>query len=174
MKKLILSLGSNLGDKNQNLINATTELCKSFGPPLCSKVYTSDAVGYIEQPSFFNIVLEFNLIPKKIPSFDPQQVIKITQEIERKMGRKKTAPKGPRIIDIDVLFIDLIRYSAINLEIPHPRLFERSFIAMPLSELSSFAELSKCFNFTSQFDNTCKIEHAATAAFNQTMLLSFP
>jgi 2-amino-4-hydroxy-6-hydroxymethyldihydropteridine diphosphokinase len=69
------------------------------------------------------------------------------------LGRKRDIPKGPRIIDLDILFINDLKIQTDLVNIPHPRLFERSFVVLPLSELPGFSDLKEHFSFPSEFSN---------------------
>jgi 2-amino-4-hydroxy-6-hydroxymethyldihydropteridine diphosphokinase len=75
-------------------------------------------------------------------------------DIEHEMGRNRDIPKGPRIIDLDILFWGTSQLHTDNLEVPHPRLFERSFVVLPLAELPGFNDLQQKFSFTFSFPNS--------------------
>ncbi|MCF8058036.1 MAG: 2-amino-4-hydroxy-6-hydroxymethyldihydropteridine diphosphokinase [Bacteriovoracaceae bacterium] len=147
---LILSTGTNLGNRLENLVNAKEELCKHFSLLEESNVYESPAVDYTLQPDFLNQVLEF-----KIPEENPYEVLYIINSIENDFGRSRVIDKGPRTLDIDILFWKTEIIDNDKLTIPHPRLFNRSFIVLPLKELSGFTNLSEKFEFPKTFDNTC-------------------
>ena len=74
--------------------------------------------------------------------------------LELELGRKKYIDKGPRVIDLDILFIGLEKINTPILTVPHPRLFERSFILLPLKELSFYKELDKSFTIPSSIPPT--------------------
>ena len=143
-----IATGSNLGDRLLNLNEAKSHLQKHFSLISESRVYESAAVDYVDQPNFYNQVLEFELT-----SDNPETVMTFLLSIEKIMGRNRIIPKGPRLIDIDILFWGLEKIQTPNLEIPHPRLFERSFVVLPLSELPGFKILESHFNFNYSFDN---------------------
>ncbi len=146
---LFIATGSNLGDKLLHLKEARDILSTHFKFIAESRIYESPAVDYLNQPNFYNQVLEF-----KVPDELPQNVIKKLLEIENLMGRNRIIPKGPRVIDIDILFWNFDQISLPDLTIPHPRLFERSFVVLPLSELPGFLILKTKFSFKFTFDNT--------------------
>jgi len=146
---LFIATGSNQGDRRKNLLTAIDNLSKIFHLIAASRIYESPAVDFLNQPDFYNQVLEF-----KVPTSSPSAVMTILLEIEKEMGRNREIPKGPRIIDLDILFWDLEEITTDNVIIPHPRLFERSFVVLPLSELPGFLQLKKKFSFPPQFDNT--------------------
>ena len=147
MNALILALGSNQGDREKNLLLSISELKKNFKFLEESRIYHSEAVDYTQQPSFYNQVLSF-----KKPSKNPQEVLEKILEVEKHLGRVRHIPRGPRTIDIDILFYGLRPVCEKNLQIPHPRLFERSFVVRPLSELKVFKELEKSFKFPRHFE----------------------
>ena len=146
---LIISTGSNLGDRVQHLELAKAEISKHFVLKEESRIYESPAVDYTAQPDFLNQVLSF-----ETPNIQKSEVIKTVLLIEKSLGRIRNIDKGPRTVDIDILFWDDEEFNSEELIIPHPRLFQRSFIVLPLKELSYFEYLSTKFNFPSKFDNS--------------------
>jgi 2-amino-4-hydroxy-6-hydroxymethyldihydropteridine diphosphokinase len=150
---LVLSTGTNLGSREQNLLDAKSRLENYFKLIACSNIYQSPAVDYLDQPDFLNQVLEFELPNEQ----KPESVLQIILEIELEMGRRRDILKGPRTLDIDILFWGLDKFNEPNLTIPHPRLFERSFIVKPLFELPFAATLKNHFQFPKAFSNTAEI-----------------
>jgi len=146
---LFIALGTNIGQRLENLDNAKNILCSHFKLIAESRVYESPAVDYLNQPDFYNQVLEF-----EIPTHSPQESMQLLLEIEHSMGRDRLIPKGPRLIDLDILFWDSLILNSKLLQIPHPRLFERSFVVLPLSELPGFNKLKEKFSFTFSFPNS--------------------
>ncbi|MFA6237151.1 MAG: 2-amino-4-hydroxy-6-hydroxymethyldihydropteridine diphosphokinase [Bacteriovorax sp.] len=148
LNSFFIATGSNIGNRENNLILAKERLCGHFEIIAESKIYESPAVDYLNQPDFYNQVLEF-----KLPAITPEKTMSLLLNIESEMGRNRLIPKGPRLIDLDILFWGTDRYDSEILHIPHPRLFERSFVVLPLSELPGFKILSENFKFSFQFDN---------------------
>ncbi|WP_127715589.1 2-amino-4-hydroxy-6-hydroxymethyldihydropteridine diphosphokinase [Halobacteriovorax sp. HLS] len=146
---LIIAIGSNIGETRDNLSNAISHLEKYFTLKSKSRVYTSEAVDYENQPDFLNQVLEFEK-----PQISPSECMSIALKIEQELGRLRGVPKGPRIIDIDILFYELCTSTDPHILLPHPRLFDRSFIVLPLMELPYFSILQKHFTFTTKFNNS--------------------
>jgi len=144
---LIIATGSNLGDSLKTLSVAKETLNNKFGLIAASRVYTSKAIEYENQPDFFNQVLEFNL-----PDLPPQEVLKYILLIEQEFGRSRNIPKGPRNLDLDILFWGLEEINEFNLVVPHPRWSERSFVVKPLSELPFFQTIEKCFTISNNFE----------------------
>jgi 2-amino-4-hydroxy-6-hydroxymethyldihydropteridine diphosphokinase len=131
-KKIVyLSLGSNLGKPQENL-RVAIERLKSAGIDALrvSSFYRTEPVEYRQQPWFVNCVVE--AATEKMP----MQLLKATQALEREMGRKRVAPKGPRIIDIDILLYGNVIMRTETLTIPHPALSGRRFVLVPLRELA--------------------------------------
>ncbi len=143
---LILATGSNIGHPVQHLLAAQNKLSHHFELIASSRVYRSKAVDYESQPDFFNQVLEF-----KIPASSPHEVMKLLLEIEKEMGRTRDVLRGPRIIDLDIIFWGMNSIQTDTLIIPHPRWAERSFVIRPLSELPFFQTIEKCFTIPESF-----------------------
>ena len=146
---LFIATGTNLGDRKFHLQTARDILCQHFNMIAQSRIYESPAVDYLNQPDFYNQVLEFNL-----PPMTPEECMDLLLQIEQDMGRNRLIPKGPRVIDLDILFWGTTLHSTDKLILPHPRLFERSFVVLPLSELPGFKILKQNFNFNFFFNNT--------------------
>lgn len=148
INSFFVATGTNMGDRRQNLEEAKSILQKEFHLIAESRIYESPAVDYLSQPDFYNQVLEFS-----IPSISAEKTMERLLEIEKEMGRNRTVPKGPRVIDLDILFWSNSQIQTESLIIPHPRLFERSFVVLPMSELPGFKELQKQFHFKFTFAN---------------------
>jgi 2-amino-4-hydroxy-6-hydroxymethyldihydropteridine diphosphokinase len=132
VKTVYLSLGSNLGDREQMLQSAIDRL---HGPDLriqrISPVYETEPVGLKEQRLFLNLAAEAET------DLFPMLLLSRIQKVELHLGRKRTGPlNGPRSIDIDILFYGRFTVHSGRLEIPHPRLHERRFVLGPLVELA--------------------------------------
>ncbi len=129
---IYLGLGSNLGDKKGNLKKAL-ELLSQSGIKIEKKssLYQTKPYGCLEQEDFYNIVIKVET------SLSPQELLKLCQKIEKKMGRQRTIRWGPRLIDIDILLYEDLSLDEKNLALPHPGLFKRSFVLLPLVEIFS-------------------------------------
>ena len=129
LDNIYLSLGTNVGDKNKNLLDAINFL-SDFGKILdISSVYKTEPVLYEEQDDFLNIVIEFDY------QETAQSLLYIIKNIETQMGRKKTIRYGPRIIDIDIIFFKGEEIHQKDLTIPHYDWHNRLFVIQPLYEL---------------------------------------
>ena len=131
MKQAYLSLGSNLGDRAANLRRAIAEL-EEGGMKVVrvSPFYRTEPVDYRPQPWFVNCVAEIET------DFLPLRLLNAIQKIERKLGRRRKLPKGPRPIDLDILFYDNAVIRSAILTVPHPRLAERRFVLVPLHDIA--------------------------------------
>ena len=150
---LIISLGTNLGDKKENLKTARDLLSRSFLLIEASSIVSSKAVDYIDQPDFYNQILHFKI---NTHEFSPEASLAVCLNIENTLGRVRNISKGPRVIDIDILFYGFSKISTPKLKIPHAEMFKRSFIIEPLKTLKVFNCYNDKFNFPSQFNNSCR------------------
>lgn len=130
MATAYLGLGSNLGDRVENLCHALALFCQKVNLDEVSSVYETEPVGYKEQPLFLNLVCR---VTTNLP---PGELLRIVKDIETRMGRVPSFPNAPRIIDTDVLFYDNKIMSTQDLTIPHPRLQDRAFVLIPLDEIA--------------------------------------
>jgi 2-amino-4-hydroxy-6-hydroxymethyldihydropteridine diphosphokinase len=129
-KIVYLSLGSNLGDREANLRAAIEEL-KEFGKVAAvSSFYETEPVEVTAQPWFLNCAVKFDT--EKMP----RQLISAILAIEQGMGRQRKQQKGPRTIDIDILFFGSSIIDIPSLTVPHPHLHERRFVLEPLVEIA--------------------------------------
>jgi len=131
VKTVHLALGSNLGDRAENLRTAIDALAKAgIAVRRASSVYETEPLDFLDQPMFLNMVVEAET------ELMPRQLLSRTARIEREMGRKRVVAKGPRTIDIDILFHGASVISTPDLIVPHPRLAERRFVLEPLAEIA--------------------------------------
>ncbi len=129
-KRVYLSLGSNVGDREANL-RAAIERLQKLGPvSALSSLYETEPVEFTEQPWFLNcaVLLETEKMPR--------QLLKALLNVEREMGRRRVQNKGPRIIDIDILLFASAVVKTAGLTIPHPALHQRRFVLEPLTEIA--------------------------------------
>lgn len=126
-----LSIGSNIGDKSENLNNCINKIKSLFSGVEISNFYLTKALNYIDQDDFYNCCVSLKT------DLNPFELLKKLQNIEKEMGQgSKEVRFGPRIIDIDiVLFSDEI-IKTDNLVIPHERMDERAFVLKPLLDLN--------------------------------------
>jgi 2-amino-4-hydroxy-6-hydroxymethyldihydropteridine diphosphokinase len=129
-KIVYLSLGSNLGDRVANL-RAAIEKLKEVGDVVAvSSFYEAEPVEVTAQPWFLNCAVKFET--EKMP----RQLISAILALEQSMGRQRKQQKGPRTIDIDILFFGSSIIEIPSLTVPHPHLHERRFVLEPLAEIA--------------------------------------
>jgi 2-amino-4-hydroxy-6-hydroxymethyldihydropteridine diphosphokinase len=131
---LILALGTNLGNKILNIRRAHIILSQYFNIIHQSKVYRSEPVDFLAQPEFLNQVVECS-----VPKLTPRETLQLIKRIELQMGSIKYIFKGPRIIDIDIIFWDNLELKTSDLIIPHPSWQQRDFVKNPLKELPFYS-----------------------------------
>jgi 2-amino-4-hydroxy-6-hydroxymethyldihydropteridine diphosphokinase len=127
-----IGLGSNLGDREATLRRALARLNATLGVRVVavSSFRETDPVGFTEQPKFVNAVAAVET------ELDPRALLETLLSIERAMGRTRDAPRfGPRTIDLDLLLYEDRVVDEPGLQVPHPRLHERTFVLEPLAEL---------------------------------------
>ncbi len=129
--KYFLCLGSNLGDRAKNLERALV-LLEEAGVKIVqrSSLYETQPVDLTSQPWFFNRVVEAD------SNLNAHDLLGMIKYIEKRIGRKAPFPRGPRLIDIDILLAEENVVQTEELVIPHPRLDKRNFVLIPLSEIS--------------------------------------
>jgi 2-amino-4-hydroxy-6-hydroxymethyldihydropteridine diphosphokinase len=131
VKTVYIALGSNLGDRVENLLLARERIASPHVRlTRASSIYETAPRDIVDQPSFLNQVVAAET------TLFPRQLLARLLRIEHEMGRQRTVAKGPRVIDLDILlFGDAVIHTA-GLEVPHPRMAERRFVLEPLAELA--------------------------------------
>lgn len=131
MKRVYLSLGSNLGDRRAILRTAIDSLA-SAGVTVkqVSSLYETEPKDFLEQPWFLNCVVEAQT------SLAPLELLRALRGIEAQLGSKKEFAKGPRLLDIDILLYGDETIDSPELQAPHPRMLERKFVLAPLAEIA--------------------------------------
>ena len=141
-----LSLGTNLGDKEHNLVSAITEIGRRIGPVRAQSAFlATEPWGFESENTFLNAAIRVET------ELSPHALLKVTQQIERDMGRTQKSTPNPqlstvncqlstvnyhdRIIDIDILLYDDLHINTPKLTIPHPLMYERDFVLIPLKEI---------------------------------------
>ncbi|MGA7836062.1 MAG: 2-amino-4-hydroxy-6-hydroxymethyldihydropteridine diphosphokinase [Acidimicrobiales bacterium] len=129
MRLAYLSLGSNVGDRSANLTAAIPIVVDGDDYRL-SKVYETEPVGGVAQDDFWNMVVEL------ATAATPHELLERAQRAETAAGRTREVRWGPRTLDVDVLLVGDEQLSDPTLTVPHPRLYERAFVLVPLAELA--------------------------------------
>ena len=131
MKTVYLGIGSNVGNREENLRQAIERLASSdLRVTRQSPVYETEPVEFTAQRWFLNQVIEAET------SLFPMQLLMRIGKIERELGRVRTVAKGPRTIDIDILLYGKAVIHSAQLNVPHPRMAERRFVLAPLADLA--------------------------------------
>ena len=126
-----LSLGSNLGDRAANIERAIAAMPGAGIRVLRrSSLYETEPVDFLAQPWFLNGVVEAET------SLPPQPLLAALRDIGRQIGPEKLIPRGPRVIDLDILLYGTSVIRTPELEIPHPRMAQRRFVLAPLAEIA--------------------------------------
>jgi 2-amino-4-hydroxy-6-hydroxymethyldihydropteridine diphosphokinase len=126
-----LSMGSNLGDREENLRQALSALASEhIEPRRVSSCYETEPVGYRDQPWFLNIAVETST------SLSPDELLNRCRHIESKLGRRRSFHGAPRTLDIDILLYGDQVIAGETLVIPHPRMQDRRFVLKPLSDIA--------------------------------------
>jgi 2-amino-4-hydroxy-6-hydroxymethyldihydropteridine diphosphokinase len=136
MQAAYIGLGSNLGDRIQNLTDAL-EYLEDEGviTDEVSSVYETEPQGFTDQPWFLNMAARVKT------TVSARDLLKLLQRIEARMGRVREMRWGPRVIDLDILLFGREVISQPDLEVPHPRLTQRAFVLIPLLEIDEDIQL---------------------------------
>jgi len=130
-KTVYLSLGSNIGDRKENLRAAIASLSDANVRVMrISSFYETEPVDLREQPWFLNCVVQGTTKTAAL------ELLHALREIERRMESQKLVPKGPRLIDMDILLYGEETIDAPELQVPHPRMLLRKFVLVPLAEIA--------------------------------------
>jgi 2-amino-4-hydroxy-6-hydroxymethyldihydropteridine diphosphokinase len=131
-KTVYLSLGSNIGDRRENLRAAIAALS---GAGVCatrvSSFYETEPVDFLEQAWFLNCAVE------GVTEVPARELLSALRGIEMRMGNKKLVAKGPRLIDMDILLYGPDTIDTPELQVPHPRMHLRRFVLVPLAEIAA-------------------------------------
>lgn len=132
MPTAYISLGSNLGDRIQNIRDAIEKLRAHGDVTKSSSLYETAPVEFTAQPHFINAVVELET------NESPQQLLQSLLATEKSMGRDRATspPKGPRLIDLDIILFGDQVIRGDRLTIPHPAMHERRFVLEPLAEIA--------------------------------------
>jgi len=130
MHTVFLALGSNVGNKKQNINRAVSNLKKHVTKLKTAKLYETKPMYHEDQEMFLNTVIRGETL------LSPQELFTFVKHSERELGRQERFTNGPREIDIDILFYDQLVYESVDLIIPHPRISEREFVLKPFMDIS--------------------------------------
>ena len=130
----VLSIGSNIGDRRENIENAVKLLAATPGISnvRLSGMYETEPVGYEDQDFFYNICVLIDT------TLAPMELLARAQEIEQELHRVRIIRWGPRTIDVDIILYGDIEMDTERLTIPHPRYRERAFVLIPMMDLTGY------------------------------------
>ncbi|MGG3839011.1 2-amino-4-hydroxy-6-hydroxymethyldihydropteridine diphosphokinase [Paenibacillus thiaminolyticus] len=126
-----IALGANLGDRERSLQEALAKLDAHPGIRVaaCSDIYETEPVGYTDQPQFLNMAAQV------ASTLAPPDLLRVMLDIELEMGRVRDVRWGPRVIDLDLLYMEGFEMDSPELTLPHPRMGERLFVLIPLADI---------------------------------------
>jgi 2-amino-4-hydroxy-6-hydroxymethyldihydropteridine diphosphokinase len=134
MASVLIALGGNVGDVGATFQKAVAHICGMAQAALIARSsdYATPPWGDEQQPRFINACIEIET------SLDPHALLFVLHKIEKKFGRDRTAERrwGPRTLDLDLIAYDDVSLQTPELTLPHPRLFERAFVLVPLVEIA--------------------------------------
>ncbi|MFS4466079.1 2-amino-4-hydroxy-6-hydroxymethyldihydropteridine diphosphokinase [Staphylococcus haemolyticus] len=133
MVQAYLGLGSNIGDREQQLQDAIKiiDSIEGISVTKISPIYETAPVGYTEQPNFLNLCLEIET------ELEPKELLEYCLETEQRLHRVRDIRWGPRTLDVDILLYGDKVIEEDDLEVPHPRMGERAFVLIPLNDIAS-------------------------------------
>jgi 2-amino-4-hydroxy-6-hydroxymethyldihydropteridine diphosphokinase len=134
MASALIALGGNVGDVRATVEAAITNICQAATAELVARSsnYLTPPWGDEQQPHFINACIEIET------TLDPHALLRVLQAIETEHGRDRTSARrfGPRTLDLDLIAYDDLSLDERELTLPHPRLFERAFVLLPLAEIA--------------------------------------
>jgi 2-amino-4-hydroxy-6-hydroxymethyldihydropteridine diphosphokinase len=157
-----IGIGTNLGNRLENVDRAVAALRELGTLRTQSSLYRTAPWGNRRQPWFLNAVVLLET------ALSPHDVLERLQAIEATMGRERAAAWGPRVIDLDLLLYDDLEIAMPDLKIPHPRMNERAFVLVPLSEIDASFEALRDTLQRSELAGVERVERESIAAMTQT------
>jgi 2-amino-4-hydroxy-6-hydroxymethyldihydropteridine diphosphokinase len=132
MPKIYIALGSNLNEPSEQIYKAINSIdaIDDLSVTHISSLYKTKPIGKIDQPDFINAAIELE------GDISPENLHVALQDIETKAGRIRLELNEPRTLDLDILLIDDLIMKTKKLTIPHPRMHQRQFVIVPLSEIN--------------------------------------
>lgn len=127
-----LSLGANLGNREESLHEAVRRLAAADGVKTLavSSLYETAPWGKTDQPSFLNIAVSMKM------TLSPEELLALAQDVETELGRVRHERWGSRTIDVDILYVEGVERNSPALTLPHPYMTERAFVLVPLAEIA--------------------------------------
>ncbi|HMW32281.1 MAG TPA: 2-amino-4-hydroxy-6-hydroxymethyldihydropteridine diphosphokinase [bacterium] len=128
--KVLLSLGSNIGDRMQHLREAVDLISRFAGIKKMASIYETEPVSPIMQDNYYNTAMIIDT------DLDAQSLMKKLLDVEKSLGRERTIPGNARTIDLDIILFDDLIMNTPDTVIPHPRFAERNFVLVPSVEIA--------------------------------------
>ena len=134
---ILIGLGSNMGEREQNLQQALgmLEADSSIRIEKISSIYETAPFGVRDQDDFLNMVVAVET------ELSPENLLQKCLGVENAMGRVRSRHWGPRIIDLDLLFYDAVQMQTNNLTLPHPGIGQRAFVLIPMRDVAMDTQL---------------------------------
>ena len=129
---VIISVGSNIGDKQDNCQKGIDHLMASGNAFLvkASRFYRTSPVDYLDQDWFVNAAVKIETL------LEPLELLEVLKAVQQQCGRTKSGIRfGPRVLDLDIIFYDRLVMKSPTLEIPHPRMHKRRFVLQPICDI---------------------------------------
>jgi 2-amino-4-hydroxy-6-hydroxymethyldihydropteridine diphosphokinase len=165
MKKIILGLGSNQGNRIQNLESAILQLHLSkIYPVFVSSIFCSLPEGYLSENEYLNAAILCET------QFTAKEVLEIVKTIEAQHGRIVSKELSDRPLDIDILFFEDLTIHTTQLQIPHPRIWERAFVMEPIKQVFELEECRNTFSIYEERIKKTKLSQTLSV-YNQTLKL---
>ena len=134
MASVLIALGGNVGDVRTTFAKAIAHICGMAQAAVIARSsdYTTPPWGDEDQDPFINACVEIET------DLDPHALLSVMQKVEQKFGRTRSKDRrwGPRTLDLDMIAYDNVSMAKPDLTLPHPRLFERAFVLVPLAEIA--------------------------------------
>lgn len=148
MRKALIGIGSNIGDRKEYIDTAIDALnhIPSVQVLRMSPIYESEPWGYANQEKFYNAVIEVET------NLTAYTLLGVCLGIEAGVGRVRSIKNGPRVLDLDLLLFEGQESMTAELTLPHPRMFERDFVLIPLRDLYPEMKIYKKYNLVHYYD----------------------
>lgn len=148
MRKALIGIGSNIGDRKEYIDTAIDALnhIPSVQVLRMSPIYESEPWGYANQEKFYNAVIEVET------NLTAYTLLGVCLGIEAGVGRVRSIKNGPRVLDLDLLLFEGQESMTAELTLPHPRMFERDFVLIPLRDLYPEMKIYKKYNLVHYYE----------------------
>lgn len=148
MRKALIGIGSNIGDRKSNFDVAVDALnhIPSVKVLRMSSIYETEPWGFVNQSNFYNAVIEVET------NLTANTLLGVCLGIEAGIGRIRGTKNGPRVLDLDLLLFEGQESMTAELTLPHPRMFERDFVLIPLRDLYPDMKIYNKYNMVHYYD----------------------